>query len=662
MKFPKIDHPITGTAVPLSSLKSQENFGIGEFPDLVPLGHWCQSVGIELIQLLPVNDTGYQTSPYSALSAFALHPVYLRLEDVPGADDKNAEIKTQGESFRALDKVDFEGILKAKLSLLKNIYIKNKASIHETEDFQSFLESNKWLPEYCVFMTFKDRNGMASWLNWSDFQRPKKSAIKKAWDDADLKDETHFYAFLQWQAHLQFQKAVKQVEKMGISLKGDIPIMINDDSADVWAHPELFDIELRAGSPPDSLNPEGQNWGFPIYNWNEHRRTKFRWWKQRLKLADQYYHSFRIDHVLGFFRIWATPENNTSGLLGYYLPNAGFSLQELYELGWDEGRIRWMSKAHIPGWELREKLGDAASTVIQELLRPLPGEDLFLFSPEIKGERDIWNSSIPKENMGAVADFYRNITLVHGKDGLYYPRHSFRDTRGYQSMNGDERGHFDYLVGEKDRDAHQNWENQGRELMDLMRSSTKMLVCAEDLGSIPDCVPRVLEEKNILGLKIVRWARNWDAPGQPYYPVREYPNLSVCTPAVHDTSTLRQWWQEEQNRSGFFQAIDLLERFNDYLSPDIATDILQSLLETSSLLAIFQIQELFAITDHLRTRDPMDERVNVPGTVTENNWSYKIKPSLEELHEENDFNQKLFEIIQNRLAKTLKLNVSLKKR
>jgi 4-alpha-glucanotransferase len=432
MKFPKIDHPITGTAVPLSSLKSQENFGIGEFPDLVALGHWCQSVGIELIQLLPVNDTGYQTSPYSALSAFALHPVYLRLSDVPGAEALASEIASQGQGFRALPKVDFEGILKAKLQLLKKLYQQNKDAILQNPDFEAFLSANKWLPEYCVFMTYKEKNGMASWLHWPEFNRPKKSAIKKAWEEQELRDETRFFAFLQWQAHIQFEKAVQQVEKMGISLKGDIPIMINDDSADVWAHPELFDIELRAGSPPDGMNPEGQNWGFPIYNWEEHRKTKFRWWKQRLKLADQYYHSFRIDHVLGFFRIWATPENNTSGLLGYFLPNAGFSQQELEGLGWDDGRLRWMTQAHVPGWELRDKVAEAAPKVIQELLIPLPGEDLYLFSPKVKGEKDIWNSSIPKEIMGAVADFYRNVTLVKAKSGLYYPG---SDTTGPGAIN-----------------------------------------------------------------------------------------------------------------------------------------------------------------------------------------------------------------------------------
>jgi len=661
MKYPKIDHPVTGTAVPLASIKTSSNMGIGEFPDLVHLGQWCQQTGLELIQLLPLNDTGYETSPYNALSAFALHPVYLRLQDIPGAQGFEDKIQGSIKEYNQNSKVRFKEILKTKLELLEKIFLSQREKILGDPDFVEFLKANSWVPEYAVFMTLKQRNEMAGWQQWPSFQKPKSRDIKKFWEEEEQGEKTRFYAWLQWQAHTQFSLAVTQIEKMGISLKGDIPIMINEDSADVWAHPELFSLELRAGAPPDGMDPQGQNWGFPIYNWDEHRKTKFKWWKQRLKVADQYYHAFRIDHVLGFFRIWATPQVNTSGALGYFLPSEGFSQEELFALGWDEGRLRWMSCPHLPGSELRDALGDDSQSVIHSLLDQIPGEDLYLFKPQVQGEKDIWDAPIPKEIMGKVADFFRNITLIHATNGQYFPQRHYHGSRGYQSMSPEEKHHFDQLIHIKGANSAILWEQQGRELMDLMRSSTKMMVCAEDLGSIPDCVPRVLQEKDILGLKIVRWARNWDAPGQPYFPVRQYPLLSVCTPAVHDTSTLRQWWGEEGNKSGFFQALDLLERMNETLTPDIAKDIIQSLLETSSLLCIFQIQDLFSLTDHLRTADPVEERINTPGTVNEVNWNYKILPSLESLMEDKVFNQQLFELISNRRKKSLKINLNPKK-
>jgi len=626
MAFPSLNVPSTGTAVPLSSLRSHQSSGIGEFPDLVALGAWCRDSGLSLIQLLPINDTGYESSPYSALSAFALHPVYLRLSDLPGATAIEEKIRVLAAELNGRVTVDHTRVWAAKQTLLRTLF--------ETLEFtaaaaEHWLSQNSWGRAYAVFWALRERYSRAGWQSWPKNQVVNATQIRSLWDE--LGSDARFPVWLQIQAEAQLGAAVQALEGLGVALKGDIPILLNEDSADVWAHPEYFDLSLRAGAPPDGMNPEGQNWGFPVYRWDNLARDGYGWWKERLRHAARFYQAYRIDHVLGFFRLWATPQENHSAQLGHYQPVSPLTEVQLRTLGFDDGRLTWMSEPHIFGLELRERLGDEAGQVIDQALVRVGQEDLFRFRPSVLGEKDLTALAVSDQAKGALVQWFRNRALIRQADGSYLSTAQYYTSRAFDSLGPEERWAFEHLIQEHYDRAQKDWEEQGRRLLSFMKDSTSMLVCAEDLGSIPECVPRVLGEMGILGLKICRWARKWNAPGQPYDRVVDYPELSVCTPSVHDTSTLRQWWEEEKDHRGFLTALGLDPQSDGPYTPAQAKKILTALMTTRSRLCIVALQDWFALVDDLRTEDPAGERVNTPGTVGGANWAWRMKPYLEDL-------------------------------
>jgi len=627
MAFPSLDSSLTGTAVPLSALRSRHGGGIGEFPDLADLGAWCRDVGLSIVQLLPINDTGYESSPYSALSAFALHPVYLRLADLPGYSAVEERAKALAAELNARVHVDHGRVWAGKQALLHQIFSHVAFS---AADAETWLTTHSWGRAYAVFWALRERYARAGWQSWPDHRLVTEDDVLRLW--SELGAEARFPIWLQLQAEAQLGAAVKSLEACGVALKGDIPILLNEDSADVWAHPEYFDLSLRAGAPPDGMNPEGQNWGFPVYRWENLAKDGFGWWKDRLRHAARFYQAYRIDHVLGFFRIWATPAENHTAQLGLYLPAPRLADAALRSLGFDDGRLIWMSEPHIFGLELRERLGEEAGLVADAALVKIGQEDLYRFRPAIKGEKDLTSLPVSDHAKGSLILWFRNRTLMRQADGSFVPTAQYYATKAYDSLGQDERWAFEHLIQETNERVQKEWEAQGRHLLSFMKETTGMLVCAEDLGSIPDCVPRVLGELGILGLKICRWARDWNAPGQPYFRVSDYPVLSVCTPSVHDTSTLRQWWDEEKDHRGFLSALGLDPVADDGpYSPAQAQKVLGALMGTRSRLCIVALQDWFALDAGLRTDDPAGERVNTPGTVGAGNWAWRMKPYLEDL-------------------------------
>lgn len=626
MAFPSLDAPLTGTAVPLSSLRSRLGCGVGEFPDLVALGAWCRDAGLTLVQLLPINDTGYEPSPYSALSAFALHPVYLRLADLPGYASIEEEAKTLAAELNARVQVDHGRVWSGKQALLQQLF----AHVTFTaDDAEAWLKTHSWGRAYAVFWALRERYSRAGWQSWPDHRSVDEAKIAQLYEE--LGAEARFPVWLQVQAEAQLGAAVEALKALGVALKGDIPILLNEDSADVWAHPEYFDLSLRAGAPPDGMNPEGQNWGFPVYRWENLARDGYRWWKDRLTHAARFYQAYRIDHVLGFFRLWATPAGNHTAQLGLYQPAPRMEESALRGLGFDDGRLVWMSEPHIFGLELRERLGDEAGAVADASLVRIGQEELYRFRPAVKGEKDLTSLPVSDHAKGVLLHWYRNRTLLRLADGSFVPTAQYYATRAYDSLSQDERWALEHLVQATNEKVQHEWEEQGRRLLGFMKDTTDMLVCAEDLGSIPECVPRVLGDLGILGLKICRWARDWNAPGQPYYRVADYPELSVCTPSVHDTSTLRQWWDENKDHRGFLGALGLDPSLDGPYSPAQARLVLGALMGTRSRLCVVALQDWFALDEGLRTEDPQLERVNTPGTVGGSNWAWRMKPSLEDL-------------------------------
>jgi len=646
MHIPNQKKRLTGLAVPLGALRTQYSIGVGEFPDLVELAHLCKACGIELIQLLPVNDSGFQSSPYSALTAFALHPLYLRIsamEEAKGFEPELLELKNR---FEALPRFAYGPLQDAKLALLRKIFNKHKknilASAEPGKKLHSWIQENPWIIDYAVYRRLKDAHNGAHWKEWTQFRNVDTRQIQELWNNPQYREEHLFWVWVQEALDRQFTDAARAVRDMGIVLKGDIPILMNEDSADVWAHSEFFNRDQSAGAPPEPLTPLGQNWQFPTYNWEALEKADYSWWIDRLRLAGRYYSAFRIDHVLGFFRIWTTSRKDNSAALGHFVPSIPITTEELYNLGFDDSRIRWLSQPHIPTQELFDAMrGDPATEAAvrkacNKALTRIGNEELWLFNGTISGELDIEALDIHGFLKEYLLKAWRNRVLIPQEDGNYYPAWTYWDTRAFPTLSETERRNLESLIQQKRSESEQLWEDQGRKLLSTFIRATDMIPCAEDLGAIPDCVPKVLQELGILGLKIVRWTRRWGEWGEPYIPFAEYPELSVCTPAVHDTSTVRQWWENEADREQFRQFINV-PYLNDKYTPETAALILGHIIDSASRFCIFQIQDLLHLSARWYAENPEDERVNVPGTVNDFNWTYRLPSPLEDIEKDQTF-------------------------
>jgi 4-alpha-glucanotransferase len=652
---------MAGVAVPVSALRSKKSFGIGEFADLPALGKFCKAAGLDVIQILPVNDTGSQPSPYSALSAYALHPVYISLERLPelpakfpagasGLKALAAEIKKSKKEAGAAVRVDFYKIWKTKLDFLRRIYREAEDEILKSPGLAAWISANPWIKPYALFCILKEKNGGASWIEWKKFKEVSEKDIESAWKEKAGKSDLVFHAWLQMRLEEQLSAAARELDSLGVLLKGDIPIMMSEDSADVWAYPGLFIRGLRAGAPPDMYSPIGQNWGFPIYNWEEQAKTGYAWWKQRLRRAELFYHAYRIDHVLGFFRIWAIPEHEKQGVLGYFRPSRYISRGELEAAGFDEGRIRWMSRPHVAGESLRGIFG---AEIPRDLFTRVENEDLYLFREDASESR-IESLGLNEEKTRALIAFYHDRMLIEAGSGLFAPAWFRDNSKAWNSLSGREKEKAAEIIRGYFRDSEELWAREGETLLRFMKEETSMLPCAEDLGVVPDCVPGILRGLGILGLRIPRWVRRYHEKGEPFIPPAEYPDLTVCAASVHDTTTVREWWQSENDRAGLWKALGLAaadasgEDIPSDYSPKTARRIFAGILGARSVLVMFQLQDFFALEENLRVENAADERINVPGSVKDTNWSYRMPFTLEDFDAEGVLAKRIHALIKQR--------------
>ncbi len=628
---------LTGTAIPVGALKTADSCGVGEFLDLIPFADFCKKAGLKLIQLLPVNDTGTESSPYSALSAFALHPLYISLKSLPEVEGKEEllkEITKLQKKYEKLPRFQYRELRRKKLELLQKIFESEKEKIISSSELSKWIKNNPWIQVYSIFMQKKEKKHEASWKEWGETQ-PTKKELDDLWKDKKNQEGNLFYAWVQMRLDEQFAKASKYAQSLGIKLKGDIPIMMNEDSCDAWAFPEYFNDEMRAGSPPDGPNPVGQNWGFPIYNWDNLKKDDYSWWKNRLIQASKYYQVYRIDHVLGFFRIWATPQRESTAMLGWTQPFEPITTDELHNLGFSDDRITWLSVPHVPTNQIETvNNGDYLGThgILAKIMDRIGNEEMWRFKPEIKGEKDIWASDIPDNVKPRLAEFWRNRALVKVADGLYSPLWTYHSTTAWQSLSDDEKYRLGQLIVTKYSRMEVLWEEQARTLLGDLTSCTDMVACAEDLGSNPESLPRVLNDLSILSLRVVRWSRNWNAPGEPYYQFGEYPYLSVTTSSVHDSSTARLWWLKEGDAWDFYRTFpgDSDVQPGSYNSKT-ARYLLSKMAESNSAFCIHPLQDFLGLVEDYFDENPDNERVNIPGSVNEFNWTYRLPVTTEKL-------------------------------
>jgi 4-alpha-glucanotransferase len=650
-----------GVAIPVFSLRTRKSFGVGEFTDIPALVDWCKRTGLKLVQILPVNDTTathtwLDSYPYAAISAFALHPLYLNVEKVVSSKESE-EIVTGYEHERlrlnAMDAVDYEKVMDAKWAVIRKLYALQKNETFNSADYKTYFELNKhWLVSYAAFCYFRDSNKTAIFSNWHSNKTYSEQEISVLLS-GDAYDEIAIHYFTQYHLHLQLKAATEYAHQKGIIVKGDIAIGISRDGADAWQHPELYHMDLQAGAPPDDFAVKGQNWGFPTYNWQTMKQDGFVWWKQRFEQMSYYFDAFRIDHILGFFRIWSIPMHAVEGIMGYFVPAIPIHINELRERGIWHDYTRF-TKPFINDSVLWEKFGYDSDYVKKTFLTN-NGDGTYILNEEVNTQRKVekhlekWNvDNFTNKVKYGLFDLISNVILfeVECSNGeQFHFRFGIDGISSFKYLDEHTRRQLDDLyVNYFFRRQDYFWRIAAMQKLPALKRVTNMLVCGEDLGLVTDCVPDVMKQLGILSLEIQRMPKD---NSKVFFHPNDAPYLSVVTPSTHDMSTIRGWWEEDKSRIQKFFNHELGQWGTApyYCEAWINKAIVLQHLYSPAMWSVFQLQDILGIDDHIRRQNPNDERINVPANP-KNYWRYRMHISLEDLLNLDSFNNELSGMIK----------------
>ena len=659
--FPLPPVRCAGTLVPVFSLRSRESFGVGDFGDLKKMIDWVAKTKQRVLQILPINDTTIthtwtDSYPYSCISIFALHPQYADLNQLPKIADKALadEMEQLRQELNALPQIDYERVNDAKVRYLRAIYEQEcKDTLASKEFKQFFKETEQWLVPYAQYCFLRDTNGTADFLKWeghTSWNEDDRDALSNGRTKAYR--DVAFYYFVQFILSEQMKAAHEYARANHVILKGDIPIGVNRFGCDVWSEPRYFNLNGQAGAPPDDFSVSGQNWGFPTYNWDEMIADGCQWWVRRFQNMQQYFDAYRIDHVLGFFRIWEIPATAVHGLLGHFSPALGMSREEIegYGLHWQEDLF---TTPFITDWVLDRVFHERAQEVREKYVEP-KWEGHYRMRPEFDTqkkieaafegcteERDIW---LRDGLYSLVSDvlFVRD----HKDSNKFHPRISVQFDFIYENLYDSDKAIFNRLYNDYFyRRNNQFWYHEAMKKLPLLVNATRMLVCAEDLGMVPDCVEWVMNELRILSLELQSMPKD---PKVRFGYLSRNPYRSVCTISSHDMPTLRQWWDENWERTQTYHNT-MLHRGDAAPHPLpgwLARDILSRNLYSPSMLCIISIQDWMAMDENLRLDDPDAERINIPANP-KHYWRYRMHVNLEDLMENQDFNGNMIEMITN---------------
>ena len=578
--FPVFPWKGAGTVIPIFSLRSEGSFGVGDFGDLKMMIEWCDKTKQRVLQVLPINDTNmtktWQDSyPYNSISIYALHPQYTDFRQLPAIKDeaKREAFENLRKELNALTQIDYERMFSAKMDYLHEIFAQEWTAVQRRESYKKFFEQNKeWLVPYAAFCYFRDLYGTAVFGEWpkeATLQSTQKSNFKG-------KKELQFWYFVQYNLDAQMREAHAHARAHRVILKGDIPIGISRDGVEAWVEPKYFNLNGQAGAPPDAFSADGQNWGFPTYNWDAMLADGCSWWVRRFRKMAEYFDAYRIDHVLGFFRIWEIPMPHKSGLMGQFSPALG------------------MTREEIEGYGVQFNDG------------------LFL--------------------------------VDHKRSDRWHPRIAVQYQEAYQNISEDQKFCFNRLYNDYFyRRNNQFWYTEAMKKLPKLTQATRMLVCAEDLGMVPDCVPWVMNELRILSLEIQSMPKD---PTTRFGKLSHNPYRSVDTISTHDMATLRQWWDEDEERSqSYFNTT--LRRGGPAPRPLpgwLAKDIVSRHLTSPSMLCLLSFQDWMSIDEKLRLPDENAERINIPANPR-HYWRYRMHLTIEQLMQADELNEEISTLI-----------------
>jgi 4-alpha-glucanotransferase len=649
-----------GTAIPVFSLRSADDFGVGDFYDLFKMIDWTEATGQKILQLLPINDTTMthtwtDSYPYNANSTFALHPMYIRLSAVGEISDKalKKHYSDIAAELNALPEIDYEKVNEVKTEYLKKIFAENGAKTLKLPQFKSFVKNNGyWLTPYAVFCTLRDINKTADFNKWGKYSKFDAKLIDEFCKDHIA--EIDFIYFTQYNLDKQLREIRNYAHKHGVVLKGDIPIGISRTSVDAWVNPDLFNMDCQAGAPPDDFSVMGQNWGFPTYNWEEMNKDGFQWWKNRFKKMAEYFDAYRIDHILGFFRIWEIPMDAVHGLLGYFNPALPYSSDELrtnYDFWLDKDLY---TTPYIMDYFLYDFFGEYLDEAVKTFLTD-KGYGRHGLKEFVNTQKKVVDYFAGKEKSdkneklkNALLGLIDEVLFIEdpNQKNMYHPRISAQFTYVYRSLTYYERWCYDRLYTDFFYHRHNDfWYGKAMWKLPPLINATDMLVCGEDLGMIPDCVSAVMNSQHILSLEIQRMPKD---PKAEFGDTYNYPFLSVCTTSTHDMSGIRAWWEDDREKTQHY--------FNNVLheggaapffaEPWICDRIVSMHLQSPSILAILPLQDWLSINGELRRKDPREEQINIPAE-SKHYWRYRMHLSLEDLLSQTEFNNYLKEKIES---------------
>ena len=657
--FALYNRKLAGTLVPVFSLRTRKSAGIGDFGDLKAMIDFVASTGQKVLQLLPINDTTIthtwtDSYPYSCISVFAIHPQYANLHALPELKDAKARAEAEKTcaELNALDKIDYEKVNDFKINYLRQIFNQEGGKMMKTAEYKAFFQdTEQWLVPYAQYSYLRDKNGTADFNQWPDHQ---------VWDEAERKALTDpktaayknvaFFYFVQFVLDRQMQEAHEHAKAKGVILKGDIPIGVNRNGCDVWMEPKYFNLNGQAGAPPDDFSANGQNWGFPTYNWFEMLKDGCQWWNRRFQNMARYFDAYRIDHVLGFFRIWEIPVHSVHGLLGQFAPALAMSREEIesYGLHFQDDRF---TRPFITDWVLDRVFHERAGEVKEKYLDRLDDER-YQMKPEVDTQRKVealFADVTDEKELWLRDGLYALISDVlfvrdHTNPGVFHPRISAQLDFIYESLYDNDKAAFNRLYNDYFyRRNNQFWYQEAMKKLPKLVQATRMLVCAEDLGMVPDCVPWVMDELKILSLELQSMPKD---PSVKFGHLSRNPYRSVCTISSHDMPTLRMWWDENiQRTQEYYNTMLYRQGPAPHPLPGwLASDIISRHLTSPSMLCILSIQDWLATDETLRLPDANAERINIPANP-KHYWRYRMHLNIEDLAADKRFVQNITEMI-----------------
>ncbi len=641
----------TGINTPVFSLRTNETWGSGDFNSIKKLVDYSSSVGIKMIQLLPVNDTiatftEKDSYPYSAISSFALNPLYLNINQLI-IDSSISILEKEKEEIKRLNDFvlcDFTAVVNLKLSVIKKIFHLANSNFLKDKNWQKFYEeSYEWLIPYAAFCVLRDEYQTVDTSKWEDYEFYNVEKILAFVEPAGNHfQDILFWYFVQYQLHLQLKEVSKYAHKNKVILKADLPIGIAKHSVDAWVNPQLFHMNMQAGAPPDAFSGIGQNWQFPTYNIEKMREDGFAWFIKRMKSLENYFDALRIDHVLGLFRIWSIPQSQVDGSMGIFVPAISLTKLNFDPLVFDELRL---CNPFITEDFLLEIFKGDVEAIKEIFFSRLNLKDQF--NDQLKIAAYLKSNPTYLRYKQDLFNIVSNVILLKDPTAFdaYHFRINMQQTYSFQQLEEEQKNILNNLYNRYFfENQNELWEKEGTATLSMLAKSSKMMLCAEDLGMVPPFTEKVLTDLDILSLQIQQMPKS----GNEYFSdtrIAKYP--CVVMPATHDMAPIRLWWEQNKVTAQFFFNTNLKEpgAAPYFCEPWVCKKIIELHLQSPAMWSVFLLQDLMAIDGNVRRAIPAEERINDPANPNQV-WNYRMHLTIKELMQANSLNFQLKEMIK----------------